>query len=141
MSGAGRPAALGAATMCEAFQRTAAERAAQPALRLHGSEREWSWGQYAEAVRRLAAGLAALGVRHGEPVATLLVNRPEFHLFDTAAMHLGAPGWSLYNTSAPAQMAHALAVAGGQVLVIEQAFVERALALRAGVPGLRHVIV
>jgi long-subunit acyl-CoA synthetase (AMP-forming) len=141
MSDTGRPAALGAATMCEAFQLTAAERAPHPALCLHGAEREWTWAQYAEAVRRLAAGLAALGVRHGESVATLLVNRPEFHLFDTAAMHLGAPGWSLYNTSAPAQMAHALTVTGSRVLVTEQAYVERALALRARVPALTHVVV
>ena len=141
MSDPGRPAALGAATLCEAFQLTAAERAPHPALRQHGDEREWTWAQYAEAVRRLAAGLAALGVRPGDPVATLLVNRPEFHLFDTAAMHLGAPGWSLYNTAAPAQMAHALAVTGSRVLVTEQAFLERALALRASVPALTHVVV
>src|SRR5512143_4376911 len=104
MSDPGRPAALGAATLCEAFQLTAAERAPHPALRQYGDERGWTWAQYAEAVRRLAGGLAALGVGRGDPVATLLVNRPEFHLFDTAAMHLGAPGWSLYNTSAPAPM-------------------------------------
>ena len=93
MSSQDRPAALGAATLCEAFQLTAAERAQQPALRMYGSDREWTWEQYADGVRRLAAGLAALGVRHGDPVASLLANRPEFHLFDTAAMHLGAPGW------------------------------------------------
>jgi long-chain acyl-CoA synthetase len=141
MSNQVRPAALGAATLCEAFQLTAAAFASQPALRLYGSAREWTWAQYAESVRRLAAGLAALGVRRGEPVATLLVNRPEFHLFDTAAMHLGAPGWSLYNTSAPDQMAHALRVAGSRVLVTERAYAERALQLRARLPALIHVVV
>ncbi len=140
MSGRTRPAALGAATMCEAFQRTVAELAQRPALRMYGSEREWTWAQYADGVRRVAAGLAALGVRHGDPVATLLTNRPEFHLFDTAAMHLGAPGWSLYNTSAPEQMAHALEVTGSRVLVTEQAYVERALELRRRVRALTHLV-
>ncbi len=141
MSSTDRPAALGAATMCEAFQLTAAAFAEEPALRLHGGDREWTWRQYAEAVQRLAAGLAALGVRHGDPVATLLVNRPEFHLFDTAAMHLGAPGWSLYNTSAAGQMVHALEVTGSRVLVTEQAYAHRALALRDRVPALTHLVV
>ena len=136
-----RPAALCAATLCEAFQITAAAFAPQPALRMYGSEREWTWAQYAESVRRLAAGLAGLGVRHGDPVATLLVNRPEFHLFDTAAMHLGAPGWSLYNTSALEQMVYALEVTGSHVLVTESAYLERALALRQRAGALQHVVV
>ena len=141
MSTRARPAALRAATMCEAFQLTAAELAEKPALRTYGDERAWTWAQYAGAVRRLAAGLSALDVRHGDPVASLLVNRPEFHLFDTAAMHLGAPGWSLYNTSALEQMVHALAVTGSRVLVTEQAYLARALELRARVSVLEHVVV
>jgi long-chain acyl-CoA synthetase len=141
MSVAKRPAALRAATMCEAFQLTAGELAERPALRMYGNESSWTWAQYANAVRRLAAGLRALDVRHGDPVASLLVNRPEFHLFDTAAMHLGAPGWSLYNTSACDQMVHALGVTGSRVLVTEQAFLERALDLQKRIPELRHVIV
>src|SRR5512140_2772092 len=141
MSTEGRPAALGAVTLCGAFQITAAEFAERPALRMHGSDREWTWRQYAEAVRMLAAGLAGLGVRHGDPVATLLVNRPEFHIFDTAAMHLGAPGWSLYNTSALEQMVYALEVTGSRILVTEQAYARRACELRARVPALTHVVV
>jgi long-subunit acyl-CoA synthetase (AMP-forming) len=141
MNSKGRPAALGAATLCEAFQLTAAEFADRPALRMQGSDRKWTWRQYAEAVQPLAAGLAALGVRHGDPVATLLVNRPEFHLFDTAAMHLGAPGWSLYNTSALDQMVYALQVTGSRVLVTEQAYAQRALELRERVAALAHVVV
>ncbi len=135
-----RPAALSAATLCEAFQRTVAEFAEQPALRLYGSDQEWTWRQYGESVQRLAAGLAALGVRHGDPVATLLTNRPEFHLFDTAAMHLGAPGWSLYNTSALEQMVHALEVTGSRILVTEQIYLQRALELRNRIPRLEHLI-
>ena len=141
MTTVARPAALGAATMCEAFQRTAAEYAERPALRLYGAERGWTWRQYAGTVQRLAAGLAGLGVCHGEPVATLLSNRPEFHLFDTAAMHLGAPGWSLYNTSALAQMVDMLEVSGSRVLVTEHAYLARALEVRERVEALTHVVV
>jgi long-subunit acyl-CoA synthetase (AMP-forming) len=127
--------------MCEAFQLTAAELAEKPALRMYGDERAWTWTQYAGAVRRLAAGLSALDVRHGDPVASLLANRPEFHLFDSAAMHLGAPGWSLYNTSALEQMVQALGVTGSRVLVTEHAYLDRALELRERVSVLEHVVV
>jgi long-subunit acyl-CoA synthetase (AMP-forming) len=141
MSAPTRPAALRAATMCEAFQLTAADLAEKPALRMYGDARTWTWAEYAGAVRRLAAGLSALGVRHGDAVASLLANRPEFHLFDTAAMHLGAPGWSLYNTSALEQMVQALTITGSRVLVTEHAYLDRALELQRRLRGLELVVV
>lgn len=58
-----RPAALDAATLCEAFQLTAAARGEQVALRTPGGGVQITYGQYAEHVRRLAGGLAALGIR------------------------------------------------------------------------------
>src|SRR5215472_9656457 len=80
--------ALGAATMCEAFQLTAAERSDQVALRTIGGRMSITFGEYAERVRAIAGGLHALGVRRGDTVAFMLTNRPEFHLIDAAAMHL-----------------------------------------------------
>ncbi len=47
---------------------------------------------------RWPRGLAALGVSRGDTVAIMLTNRPEFHFFDAAAMHLGATPFSIYNT-------------------------------------------
>ena len=40
---------------------------------------ELTWPQYAVRVRRIAGGLAALGVRHGDTVALMLTNRIEFY--------------------------------------------------------------
>src|SRR4051794_426969 len=81
------PAALGAATLCEAFQTTAAERGSSVALRTPGDGISITFGEYADRVRGLAGGLAGLGVGRGDTVAIMLVNRPEFHLVDTAALH------------------------------------------------------
>ena len=36
-------------------------------------------------------------------MALMLSNRPEFHLLDAAAMHLGAVPFSIYNTSSSEQ--------------------------------------
>ena len=136
-----RPAALSAATMCEAFQLTAAERAEQPALRLKDSDFEATFREYAETVRRRAAGLAALGVGRGDTVGFMLVNRPAFQLTDTAAMHLGATCFSIYNTSSPEQIEYVVADAENRVIVTEQAFLEKVLEARERVETLEHVVV
>ena len=38
----------------------------------------------------------------------MLTNRPEFHLVETAAIHAGGTPLSIYNTSAPEQVASLL---------------------------------
>lgn len=84
--------ALDAATICEAFQLTAAARADQVALRTIGDRIRVT---FAERAHTLAAALHRLGVRRGDTVAFMLTNRPEFHLLDAAAMHLGATSFSI----------------------------------------------
>jgi long-subunit acyl-CoA synthetase (AMP-forming) len=134
-------AALSAATMCEAFQLTAAARAAEPALRLKDSDYAASFAEYAETMRRRAAGLAALGVGRGDTVGFMLVNRPAFQLTDTAAMHLGATCFSIYNTSSPEQIEYVVADAANRVIVTEQEFLDRVLEARDRVGTLEHVVV
>ena len=132
--------ALAAGTLCAAFQTTAAARPDQVALRTPDDSVSITWAEYAHRVQRIAAGLAALGVGRGDTVAIMLVNRPEFHLVDTAVMHLGAIPFSIYNTSSPEQIAALFANAGNRVVVTERAFapvIKRALG--TSFPG--HVIV
>ena len=90
--------ALDAATLCEAFQITAATCPQRVALRAPGDAVVVTWEQYAERVRRTAAGLAALGVRRGDTVALMLSNRPEFHIADLAVAMIGATPYSVYTT-------------------------------------------
>ncbi len=136
-----RPEALRAATLCEAFQLTADRWADRPALCAFGADDRFTWAQYAGAVRRRAAGLAALGVSRGDTVGFLLSNRPAFNVTDTAAMHLGAICWSIYATAAPEQMEHMLRNAESRVVVTEQAHLGRLIAVREKLPQLEHVVV
>ena len=73
-------------------------------------------------MKRIAGGLAALGVGHGDTIALLLANRPEFNLIDAAAMHLGAVPWSIYATSSPEQIRQLVDGAGSRVAVTEAGF-------------------
>jgi long-chain acyl-CoA synthetase len=132
-----RPAALGASTLPEAFQLTARAHPERVALRLKDDEFSMTWAEYADKVRSLTAGLAALGVERGGTLAIMLTNRPEFHLFDTAALHLGATPFSLYNTYTTEQIAYQVGDAGARVVVTESAFLERL----QGIDGIEHVVV
>ncbi|MGZ4174422.1 MAG: AMP-dependent synthetase/ligase, partial [Solirubrobacteraceae bacterium] len=140
-SEAQRPRALNARTLCEAFQITAAEHSDRVALRTLGDGVSITFGEYAESVRSLAAGLHALGVGPRDTVGFMLVNRPEFHLLDTAAMHLGATPFSIYNTSSAEQIAYLLDDAANRVLVVEPAFLERARQAMSQAGAVEHLVV
>ena len=127
------PCASRPRSLCEAFQATAAEFADEIALRTVDGAVELTWAEYRRRVESVARGMAALGVRRGDTVALLLRNRPEFHVLDMAAMHLGATPFSIYQTSAPAQIADILKNASPHVVVTEPAYLERVREAGVGV--------
>jgi long-chain acyl-CoA synthetase len=127
------------ATMCEAFQATAARYPRQVALRTPGGAVAITWEAYAGQVGQIAAGLAGLGVGRGDTVALMMTNRPEFHLVDTAAFHLGAVPFSVYNTFAAEQITQVLSNAGSRVVICEQQFAQRLLAIRDAT-AVEHVV-
>jgi long-chain acyl-CoA synthetase len=136
-SRAGRPAGLRAANVAEAFQATAEAHPERVALRTKGDELSITWREYAEKVRGTAAGLAGLGLDRGHTMALMLTNRPEFHWFDAAALHIGATPFSLYNTYTSEQIQYQVSDAGARILVTEEAFADRV----EGLDGIEHLIV
>jgi long-chain acyl-CoA synthetase len=135
------PRSLQARSMCEAFQLTAADRADAVALRTIGDGVTISFGEYSARARRLAGSFHALGVGRGDTVGFMLTNRPEFHLLDTAVMHLGATPFSIYNTSSPEQVAYLLGDAGNRVMVVEAAFLDGARQAIAEAGAIEHLVV
>jgi long-chain acyl-CoA synthetase len=127
------------ATMCEAFQATATRYPQEVALRTVGGAVTITWEAYASQVRQIAAGLAALGVGRGDTVALMMTNRPEFHLVDTAAFHLGAIPFSVYNTFAAEQIAQVLGNAANRVVVCEDQFARQLLEVTGGT-AVEHVV-
>ena len=136
-----RPPGLDAKTAVEAFQLTAAAFGDRVALRTREDAESHTWTEYADRVRRIAAGLAALGVGRGDTVGLMLTNRPEFHFADTAAIHLGATPFSLYNSSATEQAAYVVGDAGSAIVFTEETFLDTVLEVRDTVPTLTHVVV
>jgi long-chain acyl-CoA synthetase len=136
-----KKAAVDAATITEAFRRTATNHPDLVAFRTRDDSVRLTWAQARERADAIAGGLAKLGVSKGDTVAILLSNRPEFHLADLAAITLGACPFSIYNTYSPEQIAYVVSDAGARVVVTEQALLDGVLKARPDLPDLETVIV
>ena len=104
--------------------------------------RRLTFGEYADRATRLAAALRDLGVAHGDRVVMLIGNRPEFHVADLGAVLAGGTPLSIYNSSAPEQVAHVAGHSRSRIAVVEDIeFLERLLKVRDELPDLRAVVV
>ena len=131
-----------AATVGETFLATVQDRGDAPAILDADLEVVLSWRDYGALARRAAAGLAALGLGHQQTLGLLLHNRPEFHIADAGALLLGATPFSMYNTSAPEQLAHLISDAGCRIVITEAALHDPLRAALEQQPGtVEHVIV
>src|SRR2546423_4592447 len=133
--------AMDAATMAEAFRRTAEQHPDRVALRTRHDETTLTWGELSDRVDALAGGLAKLGVKRGDTVALMFGNRPEFHLADLAVMMLGGTPFSIYQTYTPEQIEYLISDAGARVAIVEQKFLAGVLEARNDLPDLEHVVV
>ena len=129
------------ASLAEIFQGTAAKFAGEVALRTPEPGSEITWSEYASRTERIARGLSALGVGPGDTVAMMTVNRPEFHLVDAAALHLGATPFAIYATSAIDQVAYLFENAANRVVITETAFLDQVRGAVEKVPTVSEVVV
>jgi O-succinylbenzoic acid--CoA ligase len=106
-------------------------------IALIDGETRTSYRALAERVLRLAAGLAAQGIRPGDRVALLLGNRPEFAVALFAAARLGAIVVPLSVREQTRGLQHMLAQSGAKLLLHEPDLAAR-LPEPASLPGLRH---
>lgn len=124
-SASAEAAAVDAHTVPEAFQRTVSAYADRIAFREIGGGSSLTWAQVGQRVRNLAAGLASIGLTKGDRLAILLPNTIECHLVDYAAMHLGVVPFTIFNSSAPEQVAHQVGTAGATVIVTSGRFLPK----------------
>ncbi len=129
----GAPAAFSRPTVCAAFQATLAAASDDAvALRTKGDAVRITWRELGDRVKRYAGGFAALGVAPGDTVAMLMLNRPEFNIIDTAAIHVGAVPFSIYVTSTVEQIRYFLDDSGAKIAITERAFAGKLREAAAG---------
>jgi long-chain acyl-CoA synthetase len=133
-------------TVARLFLATVGARPDAVALRAKAPDgeawQEWTWRRYADEVARVAAGLRAHGVGHGDRVVLMMRNRPEFHIADAAVLFLGATPISIYNSSSPEQVEYLVDHSGACAGIFEDpGFLERALKVRSELPKLRELFI
>jgi long-chain acyl-CoA synthetase len=100
-----------------------------------------SWSAYGDEVRQAGAALVALGVEERTPVCILGANRPEWVIFDVAAMAAGAVPAGIYATSSPSECEYILNHSEAPVLCVEDtAQWAKIAAIRDQLPHLRHAV-
>jgi long-chain acyl-CoA synthetase len=99
-----------------------------------------SYGELAVIVRRLAAGLADLGVGPGDRVALLLPNCPPFIYGYYAVAQLGAVVVPANPLLKPAELAYIYRDAGVKLVITAGPLLPGVEAARGELPELRHVV-
>jgi len=110
-------------------------------VNVNGKYRPISHREIATQVRQAALGLGVLGISHGDRVAILSENRPEWAISDYACLTSGFTDVPIYPTLPADQIAYILKDAGTVavfVSTIEQAV--KVSAIRHEVPTLKNVI-
>ncbi|MEU6620423.1 AMP-dependent synthetase/ligase [Streptomyces litmocidini] len=101
-----------------------------------------SWGQAAERVYAIAAGLVDLGVQAEERVALASSTRVEWILSDLGVMCAGAATTTVYPQTNADESAFILSDSESRVLIAEDAAqLAKAVERRAELPNLHHVVV
>src|SRR5712692_6528223 len=121
----------------------AQQRAARPFLwaKRDGKYHPLSWEEAADSVRRLARGLAALGIEPGDRVALVSENRPEWVVADLAIMAAGAVTVPAYVTNTVEDHRHILGNSGARAAIVSTAsLAARLIPAAAQVPSVRTVI-
>ncbi len=107
-----------------------------------GIWRSWSWNRVGEAVREVAHGLVALGVKPGECISVLSNTVVEWVLADLGALSAGAVSNGIYPTDAASQVHYLCEDSGSVLLFVEDdEQLDKALEVRQKLPGLRHIVV
>ena len=124
-------------------QQQARQRPTAPAycVRSGGAWRPTTWREYADDIRQAGKALIALGIEPGDTVAILGFNRPEWTIFDLAAMSIGGVPAGIYTTSSPGEVQYIVDHAESAIVLVEDANQWQKLAQeRARLPRLRQVV-
>ena len=107
-----------------------------------GIWRTWNWNETGVAVREIAGGLLSLGLAPGECVSILSNTVVEWVLADLAVLSCGAVANGIYPTDAASQVQYLCEDSRTTILFVEDdEQLDKALDVRAQLPGLRKIVV
>jgi long-chain acyl-CoA synthetase len=111
----------------------------------HKTDGRWqatTWRELADQVRTAARALIALGVPRGGKVSILGFNRPEWVIFDHAAMMVGGAPAGIYTTSSPEEVQYIIHHSESRVVLVEnEAQLAKVKLVRGQLPLLSTIVV
>lgn len=113
---------VSAGTLAELLTGVAAGGPDRPAVLVPDNGRRLTYGELDRQARQVAAGLATLGVGHGDRIAVWLPNLPEALVLQFAAARLGAVVVGVNTRFRSAELGAILAASGASCLVMTQGF-------------------
>ncbi|MDQ3951814.1 MAG: long-chain fatty acid--CoA ligase [Actinomycetota bacterium] len=133
-----------AETLIETFQERIAAHPESVALRYKsgGAWKDITWRDYGDRVRRAGKALMAQGVKHGDKMSLLSLNRPEWHVADIGCLSIGAATAPIYVTNSPEQVAYIIGHSESKIAVVENPDqLQKVLKMRSDLPNLQKVVV
>jgi long-chain acyl-CoA synthetase len=130
-------------TVLSVFLDTVRAHADRPALhrRTDAGWKSMTWSEYRDRVRELAHGLRANGFKPGSFAVIMARNRPEHVIADLGVLFARGVPVSLYNTSAPEQIAYIAGHCEATVAFVEDAaFLARFEAVGEQLPALKRIV-
>lgn len=123
--------------------RVAAERPSAIAYqaKVDGRWQPTTWRTYVEQIRSAARAMIALGLPEGGKVSILGFNRPEWVIFDHAAMMAGGCPAGIYTTCSPEEVQYIIHHSESLLVLVENAEqLAKVKAKRAELPLLRWIV-
>lgn len=123
---------------------TWAERAGKQALFWvgpDGEERTLTFSELREAASRLASGLHALGVKPGDRAILVLPRIPEWQVAMIGLLRGGIVSLPGTTQLQPKDLEYRVTASEASVMICNRATAEKVETVRAGLPGLKHLVV
>jgi long-chain acyl-CoA synthetase len=132
-------------TLADLLPQAAKEHGPEGAFLFRNDEGAWetvTYDQVLGQVEELALGLIDLGVNPGDRVSILGNTRPEWTLFDFAAMAAGATVVPIYQTNSPGECKYVLEHCGARFVIVEdETQLAKVREVRGELPALEQVII
>lgn len=110
----------------------------------HKKDGEWqpiTWGEYASQVEQAGRALIGLGLEWHGRVCILGFNRPEWVIFDVAAMMAGGVPAGIYETSSMEGVGYIVSHSEARVVLVEnQQQLEKLLGQRKKLPDMKYIV-
>ncbi len=132
-----------AKSLVDMFQQVVKKHGEKTSLmqKIEGTYQGFSYAEFGERVKNFALGLASLGIKHGDNVAMMSENRPEWPISDLGILSIGATNVPLYPTITTEQIEYILKDSESQMIIVSSSdLLEKILEIFDNLPDLKKII-